>query len=682
VINIKLKPKQKKDLDEILSILDGEPIAVLACSTGYGKTIVAWKLIDELLSKPKSRVLVLAHGRKEIRDNFADSIGASGKKFVILDEAKKILKARRSRLVLTLPQTLKSISNDIGKFDYLIFDEAHQYYEASMVQDMLMELDIKKHILLTSTHYTLNFPKVFCSRETLLKEGSTYDAKITMMPTRFSPDFYNDYTGGELTEKDSIPAPLAKSIIKLLNGQKTMIIMHNIKSVSLIEKVLKKSKIKYLVSHSYCDGKSSRLNKFKIDDTEVLVVVNRGNLGFDLPDLANVVDLTFSKNIERIEQIFGRVSRKSPKQIEKIYYKIVPKDYLEEFKIVMAGVMALGLDEIYRNYQGNINDLPILQGPKLWSKSYGDGCIDDDGNDLDFGTALDFEHYKDIFRKSKDAETEVVNVSQALIMIKNKTPWLTKAGCLSLSKGFADRASWKDEHHISHNHATKKKWMVDICELNGWPPPQRPAGYWTFDRLKEKAALSSSLIEWSKDSPTTYKTAINRKIHKIIAKELGWKIQEQRPQGYWTYKRCLEYAKQNENFNQLKKAERGCYEKISLNKWQDSIASELGWKTRTKAIKRTYDECRDVANKWPHRDSFKKNDRSAYDYAKAMQWLSDISKDLGWKIPKGERRASKITDAELKKICKQFETKMKLKIHNRKIYDILRVRNLLDEYFK
>ena len=97
----------------------------------------------------------------------------------------------------------------------------------------------------------------------------------------------------------------------------------------------------------------------------------------------------------------------------------------------------------------------------------------------------------------------------------------------------------------------------------------------------------------------------------------------------------------------------------------------------------SYLECKLQAEKWRNRSGFKLNDRAGYDYAKAMAWLNDISKDLGWKIPVGKRYLSspKMTDDEIKKVGQEFKTRTELKVKNRNVYDIARVRNLLREMF-
>ena len=61
----------------------------------------------------------------------------------------------------------------------------------------------------------------------------------------------------------------------------------------------------------------------------VLLVVDRGKEGFDMPELFNIVDFTLSTNPEIILQILGRVLRISKLQPnkQKIYYKVAFTKY-------------------------------------------------------------------------------------------------------------------------------------------------------------------------------------------------------------------------------------------------------------------------------------------------------------------------------------------------------------------
>jgi NAD dependent epimerase/dehydratase family enzyme len=60
------------DQKKILKLFRKHDVVLLGGSTGYGKTVLSWSLIEDWV-KQKKRILVLTHGRKEIRENFSAS---------------------------------------------------------------------------------------------------------------------------------------------------------------------------------------------------------------------------------------------------------------------------------------------------------------------------------------------------------------------------------------------------------------------------------------------------------------------------------------------------------------------------------------------------------------------------------------------------------------------------------
>src|SRR5262249_25438681 len=85
------------------------------------------------------------------------------------------------------------------------------------------------------------------------------------------------------------------------------------------------------VSVSKTDGASEHLNEFRRNpEIKHCIVVGRGVLGFDMPHLRTLVDLSCSLNPEIRNQRYGRITRPHPRRKVKQFYVFTPKDRYNE----------------------------------------------------------------------------------------------------------------------------------------------------------------------------------------------------------------------------------------------------------------------------------------------------------------------------------------------------------------
>src|SRR5690606_26327725 len=125
---------------------------------------------------------------------------------------------------------------------------------------------------------------------------------------------------------------------------KTMIACARIKQAQYIADYLNKKGVGAVVSESENDVDSENIKAFMENETtKVLIVVNRGILGFDYAELGCVIDMTCSTNIDRIYQLFSRVVRKDPKNKKKrkLFVKVSPKIYDSYMHFVMTAMLTL-----------------------------------------------------------------------------------------------------------------------------------------------------------------------------------------------------------------------------------------------------------------------------------------------------------------------------------------------------
>ena len=141
-----------------------------------------------------------------------------------------------------------------------------------------------------------------------------------------------------------------------------MIACQSVKQAKKVEKYFLKNGISVISSNYENDVGSDNIQAF-IDDPalKVLVVVDRGILGFNMPDLVNVVDLTCSKNIDRTYQLFARVMRKNDKYPDKYFFKFADEEHMLLAKFYMNASLMLMFPDFISKYNGkNLNACEVI----------------------------------------------------------------------------------------------------------------------------------------------------------------------------------------------------------------------------------------------------------------------------------------------------------------------------------
>jgi len=150
---------------------------------------------------------------------------------------------------------------------------------------------------------------------------------------------------------------LSKNLFSVFGElQKTIIFCHSLKQADSFYKSLssfKGLKGKVLVSHSENDKDSKLFEDFRtMDEYKVLIAVDRGRLGFNIPELFNVVDFTMTQSLDMIHKMYGRLLRLSKTDKQKIYYKVATKNSAPYFVDLMTAMLCLTNMEWYSKYNG------------------------------------------------------------------------------------------------------------------------------------------------------------------------------------------------------------------------------------------------------------------------------------------------------------------------------------------
>jgi len=281
----------------------------------------------------------------------------------------------------------------LPKVTNFILDEAHQWYFKPTIQKIIKHCKPTRQLLLTGTPSRFiakgdGFEFFFVPVLELYENGLVSNVKIEVVSSSYDfkqTDYLSSYgnlkstkTNSTAKAKDAFTKVCEEMILKLRSKlgnkylanvrgvsritalcndlQKTIIFCHSVTQANTIHKELSSMKglsDSVLLSHSENDTDSENFELFRTDKGyKVLVAVDRGRLGYNLPDLFNVVDFTMTQSLDMIMQMLGRLLRLSDMDIQKVYYKVATKNTSGYFVDLMTAVLCLFKLEWYSKFNG------------------------------------------------------------------------------------------------------------------------------------------------------------------------------------------------------------------------------------------------------------------------------------------------------------------------------------------
>lgn len=362
------------------AIRRGDKEVLVAACPGAGKTEMAFEIVRRLVAEGAiDQALMLTWLRRNLKTQTQDR----------LEQRLVDLKAN---LRIDIPQQGHKIS---GKFDLLIQDEAHQGYDVDggMVENIKAKVKTRSTLLLTGS------PSTFIKRglkpisvfalEDLHQAGRASDLTIEVGTSAYNileDDFNDDGDIKTAASARGTQRQTDETLDSLLDGlfnrlklgrhsmgwwnrtmlktakkgwnsiltalKKTIIACRDIQQAEQVAAYFRRKKVETLVSHSKLDADSENIDAFRTSAAPLLVVVDRAQLGYDNPDLVNFVDMTGSKNPDRIFQMLCRVVR--PGNVtEKLFVKVMPASFADRnLLFFMEGVLNLSRREIFETYDG------------------------------------------------------------------------------------------------------------------------------------------------------------------------------------------------------------------------------------------------------------------------------------------------------------------------------------------
>jgi len=658
---LKVLKYQDNAISNVQKSMGEREMTVLAAAPSAGKTIMAINIIDNyLLNNPNHRVLVLTHGTTILRTQFHDVLEEIKPDFTYNLVEKFSQYDNTKDVNICLPQTLNG--NKIPNAELIVIDEAHHFYFADMVKDIIKKSKCKKQLLLTGTPSPFILKNMFIvpvTVNTIFDEGMVSDVYVEIATSSYKFDF-NDYNTNDEVKTDVIfkQSDTKKTLDDLLDKiidrlksfkgnelinftgwlptlqrmQKTMFACRSIAQARQIQKYFQKIDIKSVMSTSDNDYDSHEIQNFK-DDNEclVLIVVGRGILGFNYPELINVVDMSTSQNIDRIYQLLCRVIRKHPNNERKLFFKIAPNTMSDYYKYIMTGVLSLTNEYFFTHFNGkNFNDMklpvirrttPIIPNDEIKHKRNNKRKF----QPIVFEGLPAIELFKDVFHKKNAllhtyAFTTVRNV-RAEFMNRMPHNYWTLELCLESALKYKNRKEWEENDCSAYSATLKHKELYDKCVLH-MEELKKPTNYWTFEKCKEDAVNYKTRTDWAKGNGSAHQAASENRWLNVCCSHMK---EIKKEKGFYTLEYCKEEALKYD----------------SIQKWRDSdnkksygAAKKYGWMSECtehmekKRLPYTLEECKICALKYETQAQWVKNDYSYWYDANKYGWLEECTKHM------------------------------------------------------
>lgn len=538
---IKLREYQTNPTTSTISKLEAGKKVILNGCPGSGKTEMGIYIIKWFLDNGK-KVLVLAHSTNVLKNNFQDRWNN--------------YYDNHPNLTICIPQSYKK-----GViYDLVIVDEAHENYLAKVVQDIVK--DIPAQLLLTGTPSPLilkggfdieviameDVPREFFSKtgiellSTCYKWTETdynqsgnlkYNTSITKSDTESSLDavivklidrLRNKSVSAERFNKPGILTRIQKAIFKGSNLGKTMFVCSRKSQADYVNTYLVKKGYNSKVSHSDSDGDSVLFDSFKNGNFDVLVVVNRGRLGFSDDNLMNIIDMSGTKNPNLIYQMFARCVRGNQSQ-SKLFMKLAPTGDAMHDLTAVATQMALSLmfKDVISVFNGkNMRGMFI---PVLKTKSETEKVkVKTEKVKSEKSNRVIFpEYHTDVLvelkniRYSLEDELSIYKKGEISEIIKTINGDWTVDNVINESKKYIRRNDWQKASPGSYN-AAKTLGIFDDCVLEYDEPRVKNIRIKrSIEDLIEIGKKYKTAKEWHDKDPNSFKFACKKKLLPICA---------------------------------------------------------------------------------------------------------------------------------------------------------------------
>lgn len=405
--------------------LEEHGLFVLAAAPGAGKTRMALRVIRRMQKEGKIRqALVLCHGQSILRKQWREVATDLGFDVQELSPRTKEVDSDTD-VILALPHALARYGYDsFAKCDLVVVDEAHHFLEAGMITKFFAESLPKFRLLLTGTPGRLISRGLLADGITLsemIDYGVASNPKVHLWLNGYDhqlSDLNENLVINRFEDKDTIKS------LELISSQakqegvtitkRTMVACQSIHQARVAWQWFLKNEIKACLCVSIDPEAEEDLDAFISGGYDVAVVVNRGIVGFDYPELETIIDLSCTFNIDKIFQLLCRLIR--PARARKNFIKVCGNNLTIMAHYVLSYVAAMAIPEYYYEASDRYKELEIPVKNEF-IKVLGAAKNDPRGRTIkisDLPPLSTFEEIREGVRKGLYARTTFNFVKQAL----------------------------------------------------------------------------------------------------------------------------------------------------------------------------------------------------------------------------------------------------------------------------
>ena len=312
---MQLRPYQQQALSEVQGLYRSGLRRLLLCSpTGSGKSAMT----RYMLGRTRMRVLILAH-----RLELVEMISAG------LDLPHGIVSAGRrtpsERILVGMMQTVARRLDDLGRFDWVISDEAHLAM-APTWQGILSHYGDAWHLGMSATPCRLDGLGLGTVYERIVYGPSVRELtdRGFLVPCRvFAPADataglkksgaeFNMGAAADALDRPSVTGSAVGHLRRLAPGRRTIVFCCNRAHAEHVAEEFRAGGFSALAVDGSMPDRAARIEEFRAGRVQVLTNVELLTTGFDMPAIDACVFLRPTDSLALYLQMVGRILRTKP----------------------------------------------------------------------------------------------------------------------------------------------------------------------------------------------------------------------------------------------------------------------------------------------------------------------------------------------------------------------------------
>lgn len=627
---------QKRMVKEACEGLVKHKKFLIAAAPGAGKTRMAYQVIRTLINNGTIKnALVFTHGQQILREQWAGRRNEH-KKLKVLNLRQGEEYSSAANVVLTLPHSLHKLQD--AKFDLIVVDEAHHFFKGKGIQNCIKKNKDAFVLALTGT------PTKFLNKgweytgitlEEMLGYNVARSVDVEVWKSGYELTM-EDYVSGEVSPRDKYklnePGTLqAMQTIEEKVGKsfkafcsKTMFVCTTKDQARVVADYLDTRGVSYCLSISQADFEDDYdiekdLDSFLSQEKKAAVVVRRGIIGFDYPELRNVVDLSCSMNPYTTFQLFCRLIRRDKKNVRKRFIKMAPNKLIPVHYWTMCYVVALSIKEYYYSNISFWDKLGVVgRGGEQWLNT-----LRFKSNEELLINTPKIPALEDIREGIKSGRYAYASIYTAIEACKENA--LKKYH--TLAERFKSPEEFREKATLEYERLRKRLGVKHIYSLYG-EVYQSSKIEWTVETARNEVASFKNRYELKQKNNSLYKWML-----KFDRKYLD-KALPSTHRNEWTYKKAVAAFKECGSYKDLVREYIGALDYIKRNhpeELRELKIKHLGYDPEKKT-KWTLAKAMKEAEKYEYIHHFKVASSGAYNYLRKKK--PDVLKKIGEDIRK------------------------------------------------